>query len=160
MKFFLKNSECKRNKATTEILDEDSCVAPVQSHKQLVSSFVQIFQTSISSTFLVPVVDMSHQQSWHDISRVVGGLNLLTSELTHWALRGVEVVLLVYFSIHFYKLISWAWIDLDHFLWNGWVPQNPIEEKSTLVQVMAWCPTAPSHYLSLCYPWSVTIWCH
>ena len=29
-----------------------------------------------------------------------------------------------------------------------WVPQNPIDEKSTLVQVMAWCCQATSHYLS------------
>ena len=35
---------------------------------------------------------------------------------------------------------------------NGakWVPQNPIEEKSTLVQVMALCRQATSHYLSQC----------
>ena len=33
-----------------------------------------------------------------------------------------------------------------------WVPQNPIDNKSTLVQVMAWCRQATSHYMSLCWP--------
>ena len=33
-----------------------------------------------------------------------------------------------------------------------WVPQKHTDNKSTLVQVMAWCRQAPSHYLSLCWP--------
>ena len=32
------------------------------------------------------------------------------------------------------------------------MPQNVIDEKSTLVQVMAWCLKAPSHYLGQCWP--------
>ena len=34
-------------------------------------------------------------------------------------------------------------------------PQNPVDEKSTLVQVMAWCHQATSHYLSQCWPRSM-----
>ena len=30
------------------------------------------------------------------------------------------------------------------------------DDKPTLVQVMAWCCQAPSHYLSQCWPYSVT----
>ena len=30
--------------------------------------------------------------------------------------------------------------------------QNSIDDKSTLVQVMAWCRQAPSHYLNQCWP--------
>ena len=33
-----------------------------------------------------------------------------------------------------------------------WVLQNLIDGKSTLVQVIAWCLQAPSHYLSQCWP--------
>ena len=32
-----------------------------------------------------------------------------------------------------------------------WMPQNIIDDKSTLVQVMSWCYQAPSHYLSQCW---------
>ena len=32
-----------------------------------------------------------------------------------------------------------------------WIPQNLTNKKSTLVQVMAWCCQAPSHYLSQCW---------
>ena len=37
-----------------------------------------------------------------------------------------------------------------------WMPLDPTDEKSTLVQVMAWCRQAPSDYLSQCWPRS----CH
>ena len=56
----------------------------------------------------------------------------------------------------FFKLISW--IDT---LSNSCetalrsMPQNPSDDKSTLVQVMAWCRQAASHYLSQCCPRSL-----
>ena len=37
-----------------------------------------------------------------------------------------------------------------------WMPQHLTEHKSTLVQVMAWCRQAPSHYLSQCWPRSLS----
>ena len=36
----------------------------------------------------------------------------------------------------------------DNALW--WMPQDLTDDKSTLVQVMAWCRQATSHYLSQC----------
>ena len=33
-----------------------------------------------------------------------------------------------------------------------WMPHDLTDDKSTLVQVMAWCHQATSHYLSLCWP--------
>ena len=33
-----------------------------------------------------------------------------------------------------------------------WMPLNTFDEKSTLVQVMAWCHQATIHYLSQCWP--------
>ena len=36
----------------------------------------------------------------------------------------------------------------DNILW--WMPQDLTDDMSTLVQVMAWCRQAPSHYLSQC----------
>ena len=37
-----------------------------------------------------------------------------------------------------------------------WMPRDLIDDKSTLVQVMAWCRQATSHYLSLCWPSSMS----
>ena len=57
----------------------------------------------------------------------------------------------------FFKLISW--IDT---LSNSCetalrsMPQNLSDDKSTLVQVMAWCRQAASHYLSQCCPRSLS----
>ena len=50
----------------------------------------------------------------------------------------------------------------EHRLWIKFMntlrpmPQNTLDDKSTLVQVMAWCLMAPSHYLSQCWPWSMS----
>ena len=37
-----------------------------------------------------------------------------------------------------------------------WMPLDLIDDKSTLAQVMAWCHQAPSHYLSQCWPRSMS----
>ena len=37
-----------------------------------------------------------------------------------------------------------------------WMPQDLTDNKRTLVQVMAWCRQAASHYLSQCWPWSMS----
>ena len=37
-----------------------------------------------------------------------------------------------------------------------WMPQQLTDDKSTLVQVIAWCRQAPSHYLSQCWPRSMS----
>ena len=43
-----------------------------------------------------------------------------------------------------------------HLLWNcpqmSWLSLDLTADKSTLVQVMAWCHQAASHYLSQCWP--------
>ena len=50
------------------------------------------------------------------------------------------------------------WIYHEHFIWD--FPEvtiygccrTSLDYKSTLVQVMAWCHQAPSHYLNQCWP--------
>ena len=37
-----------------------------------------------------------------------------------------------------------------------WMPQNTFNDQSTLVQVMAWCCQATSHYLSQCWSRSMS----
>ena len=37
-----------------------------------------------------------------------------------------------------------------------WMPMDLTDGKSTLVQVMAWCRQVTSHYLSLCWPRSLS----
>ena len=39
-----------------------------------------------------------------------------------------------------------------------WMPQDLTDDKSTLVQVMAWCRRATSHYLNRCWPRSPTLY--
>ena len=50
-------------------------------------------------------------------------------------------------------------IGILKFLYDNalrWMPQNVTDDKSTLVQVMAWCRQATSHYLSQCWPRSMS----
>ena len=51
-----------------------------------------------------------------------------------------------------YRFCSWG------FLMNAlkWRPINTFDDKSTLTQVMAWCHQATSHYLSQCWPKSMS----
>ena len=63
--------------------------------------------------------------------------------LTHWPLGDLDAILKLQFSILFYSLVS------SHHL-------RIIDDKSTLVQVMAWCQQATSHYLSPCWPGSTS----
>ena len=44
-------------------------------------------------------------------------------------------------------------LSLDNAL--RWMPQDRTDDKSTMVQVMAWCRQATSHYLSQCWPRSM-----
>ena len=51
-------------------------------------------------------------------------------------------------------LINDGW-DIDCEIALKWMSPNLTDDKSTLVQVTAWCPQATSHYLSQCWPRSM-----
>ena len=46
--------------------------------------------------------------------------------------------------------------DISYEIALRWMPQDFADDKSTLVQVMAWCHQATSHYLSQCWPRSMS----
>ena len=71
--------------------------------------------------------------------------------LTHLSLGDVTVILKVQFLNLSYKRVAWA---LAMKLLGG-MPHNLTNEKSTLVQAMAWCLQATSHYLSQRWPKSM-----
>ena len=51
-------------------------------------------------------------------------------------------------------------LDTRYEIFLSWILQNRTDEKSTLIQVMAWCCQATSHYLRQWWPRSVAIWRH
>ena len=55
---------------------------------------------------------------------------------------------------HLVLLISIFTSSNDNVL--RWMPWDLTDGKSTLIQVMAWCCQATSHYLSQCWPYGVT----
>ena len=52
-------------------------------------------------------------------------------------------------------LVNGGW-DISCEIALRWMPLDLTDDKSTLVQVMAWCHQAPSHYLSQCWPRSMS----
>ena len=48
-------------------------------------------------------------------------------------------------------LVNGGW-GISYEIALKWVPLDLTDDKSTLVQVMAWCHQATSHYLSQCWP--------
>ena len=68
--------------------------------------------------------------------------------LTHWPLGDLNVFKNVIFTLAL--LIGIFKSPYDNVL--RWMPQDLTDDKSKLVQVMAWCPQATSHYLNQCWP--------
>ena len=52
-------------------------------------------------------------------------------------------------------LVSGGW-GISYDIALRWMPLDLTDDKSTLVQVMAWCRQATSHYLSQCWPRSLS----
>ena len=77
----------------------------------------------------------------------------LTWILTHWPLRDVV-------ALNFKSVISECMLRIKLMstscknIW--WMPQETFDNKSKLVQVMAWCHQATSHYLNQCWPRSMS----
>ena len=69
--------------------------------------------------------------------------------ITHWPLGDVAVILnkINYFQAHYRDSILSPQCEIT----LGWMPQCFMNEKSTMVQVMAWCHQATCHYLSECW---------
>ena len=72
--------------------------------------------------------------------------------LTHCPLGDVVVILSV-ISKH---MLRTKFISTSCELALKWTPKNTFDDMSTLVQVMAWCCQASSHYLSQCWHRSKT----
>ena len=73
--------------------------------------------------------------------------------LTHWPLAPIE--------LNFRYSIFWIISVIDGWgisceLALRWMLLDLTDDKSTLVQVMAWCRQATSHYLSQCWPRSLS----
>ena len=72
----------------------------------------------------------------------------LQRDLTHWPLEDLNVILKMQSSFLLYWLVSSNLLMI--------MPQGLTDDKSTMVQVMAWCRQATSHYLNQCWPTSPT----
>ena len=73
--------------------------------------------------------------------------------LTHWPLGDFNLIYVGNFQAYFKVNGGWG-ISFEIAL--RWMPLDLTDDKSTLVQVMAWCRQATSHYLSQRWPRSMS----
>ena len=95
-----------------------------------------------------------HKRTWCRIPRKEYILEMSqTIGLTHWSLGNLDAILKrQFFSL---SLLIGIFISLDdNALW--WMLWELTDDESTVDQVMAWCHQASSHYLSQCWPRSVS----
>ena len=89
---------------------------------------------------------------WH----IYASLGL--DELTDWG-RGnhhnADVIFKSIWCIFKLILLNGGW-DISDEIEPRWIPLNLTDDKSILVQVMVWCRQATSHYLSQCWPRSLS----
>ena len=84
---------------------------------------------------------------------VICSMGIAMDHLTHWPPGNVG---LIFKSTIFKCLIQNRNLGTGSVITLRWMPQILTNEKSTLVQVMAWCHQATSHYLNQCWPSSMS----
>ena len=87
--------------------------------------------------------------TWSNVDPTSVDTRILTSNLTHWPLGDFKNVI-----FNLALLVGILKSPYDNVL--RWMPQYFTDDKSTLVQVMAWCHQATNHYLNQCWPRSPT----
>ena len=98
-------------------------------------------------------------EKWHPCRQILfreylAHLKLLTS-LTHWPLWYLSKIFLSIIFILIFYIDGWC-VSCEIAL--TWISLDLTDEKSTLVQVMAWCREAASHYLNQCWPRSLSLY--
>ena len=80
-------------------------------------------------------------------------VSLTSGILILWVLNNMDAILQkeILIALWWMKIVTF-WFKFS----IKFVLIDPIGKKSSLVHVMAWCHQAPSHYLNLCWPGSVT----
>ena len=88
-----------------------------------------------------------HMSFWKQACTVGFCQSMIWYNLTHWPLRDLNVILKIF---NLALLIGIFKSYYDNVL--RWMAQNLVGDKSTLVQVMAWCHQATGHNLNQCWP--------
>ena len=119
-------------------------------YDQQESSHVDNFVVTV--TLKMIVVTTSSAANVYKVVSVTNCLSVSVN-LTHWPLGDLNMIWTnVIFNLAL--LIGIFKSSYDNVL--TWMPQDLTDDKSTLVQVMAWCRQATSHYLNHCWPRSST----
>ena len=122
------------------------------------------------SSSLIPMASVYSRGTRSFVTTPIGGnvprtwkTNLLHEESVTWKIMtsSVNSLALGKFQFNIRKvifkltLVNGGWC-ISYEIALRWMPQDLTDDKSTFVQVMAWCRQATSHYLSQCWPRSMS----
>ena len=93
------------------------------------------------------------KHGWAVISQSCEVMQLLIHALTHWPLGNLNEILGHVIFKQILVIDGWG-ISCE--IAPIWMSLDFNDDQSTLVQVMAWCCQATSHYLSQCWPRPLT----
>ena len=130
-------------------------MAAILSQPQCVKGFLMIYlllSPRVVSLALTQSYNFSSDNEgyeWNYIEsqkNIHKGFNSLASGTFQFNFRYVIIKL---------TLVNGGW-GISNEIALRWMPLDLTDDKSTLVQVMAWCRQATSHYLSQCWPRSMS----
>ena len=119
-----------------------SCVVIAQSF--ITTPLYNVAMTKVQPRFYFELTRKSIARPWW--GAIWGSFNSLAPWRFQFNIRKVIFKL---------TLVNGGW-SISHEIALRWMPQDLTYDKSTLVQVMAWCRQATSHYLSQCWPRSLS----
>ena len=103
---------------------------------------------SPESSFTRSTHELSPQYAFEDYIVKITTTSPMANKLTHWPLEDFnETFRWVLFK---FILVTDGW-SISCGIVLIWMSMDFTDDKSTLVQVMAWCCQATSHYLSQCW---------
>ena len=91
----------------------------------------------------------SQNEIWYFSILNVWFSDILYGLLTHWPLGDLDKILKIQFSNLFLLIGIYGSF---HDIALRWMSQDLTDGESAMVQVMAWCCQATSHYLNQCWP--------
>ena len=105
-----------------------------------------------SSAILISPGLFQHQTACHHAGKQCHAAPY-HDDLTHWPLGDFKEILDKWFSSYIYVIDGWG---ISNEVAIRWMSLDFSKNKSTLVQVMAWCHQATSHNLNQCWPRSLS----
>ena len=108
---------------------------------------IHLIESNFQSFYFKKINSRLSSEKWQPIQ-----FTNFTRGLTHWPLGDFNIILE---KMIFKLILVTGGCDISTEIALRWTSRDLSDDKSTLVQIMAWCRQATSHYLNRCWPRSL-----